>query len=72
MTAELTCRKSHDIRVDISLNMGDGSDVIDIGTANIADLLGGVQPTGGRWGVMGRSARVFRRDKKEDLREIVE
>ena len=48
MTAELTCRKSHDIRVDIGLNMGDGSDVIDIGTANIADLLGGVQPTGGR------------------------
>jgi len=48
LTAELTCRKSHDIRVDIGLNMGDGSDVIDIGTANFADLLGGVQPTGGR------------------------
>ena len=48
LTAELTCRKSHDIRVDIGLNMGDGSDVIDIGTANIADLLGGVQPKGGR------------------------
>ena len=39
---------SYDIHVDIGLNMGDGSDVIDIGTANTADLLGGVKPTGGR------------------------